>query len=317
MKIRRFCKSFIHFENIYFYCRVAPLKTKPLETMKVYRAILLFLPLTAISAICYNSTSKLNILDAIAKKAVAVKAISTGGNSEKCINVEVKNLSAQPLEVSIPAGTLFNTDNQESQDILVTEPSTMIVQVGKSVTMQAYGFCCQASNGVPQTGESFHVEKCKDPNLVALANHIQSKNYDPLLQQHAIWAVSDKHSIGGIYSSNQQHCQDLRKFTADLTHQEVPFYNVDYGYEANTPFVFAPKTLAGEMSYFVPSSGKATLCIYDPSGSPFVLFYENKHMSDGFYSQRFRYTATGMEPGEYRVRLTVDEKLVSEKIITL
>ena len=275
------------------------------------------LPFSAISAICFTPTAKTNIVDGIAKKSLSVKAISTGGNSEKCVNVQVKNISSQPLEVAIPAGTLFNTDNDDKQDILVTEPSVMMVQAGKSVTMPAFGFCCQANNGVPSVGETFHVEKCKDANLVALANHIQSNNYDPMLQQHAIWAVSDHHSIGGIFSEDKKQCEDLRKFTADLTHQEMPFYTVDYGYEANTPFVFAPKTLAGNMSYFVPSTGKATLCIYDPQGSPFVLFYENKHMSDGFYTQRFRYTATGMAAGDYRVRLTVDDKLVCEKVITL
>jgi hypothetical protein len=260
---------------------------------------------------------KVDLLTAIQKKMVSVKPLSNGQNSEICIDMEVKNLTSSPIELTVQPGTLFNTTDNSMQDIIVTQPTTVYAYYNKPTSMPIYGFCCQAGNAVPSPGSDFNVQACSNKELVQLAKHCASRRYDPELQQAAIWAVSDKHSVGGIYNDDKAQCDSLRTFTANLLHVAVPFYDVDYGYTPNTAFVYSPKTLSGAMQYEIQKAGKASLIIYGPDKEVFEAFYVDKPMTSGFYTQRFRYSATNMAAGDYTVVLLVDNQKVVQQVITL
>jgi hypothetical protein len=259
---------------------------------------------------------KISLTSAVKQKKVSLVATSTGMNSEECVKLELKNISGKPLKIEIPAGTLFDSANQHEQDILVTRQSEAILAANQSTTAKAYGFCCQATNAVPMPGSTFNVSDCTNEKLVKVATYLNNYPFNISSQQSAVWAVSDKHSVGGIFGSGKD-MDSLRTFTARLTGQDVPFYKVDYGYIPNTAFVYAPKTLEGNMDFKLDNPGKGTLVIYDPEGEPFQVFFYEKHMTRGTYSQHFRYTATNMIPGEYRVRMLLNNELVSERKITL
>ncbi|MCC6600964.1 MAG: hypothetical protein IT223_09865 [Crocinitomicaceae bacterium] len=262
-------------------------------------------------------SARVDIFQAMENKWITVKAVSKGGNSEDCASIEVKNISGSPLSIVVPSGTLLNSINEDEQDIIVTQPATLFVQNNGTAGKNLYGFCCQASGGLPVSGNPFKTEMCGDELLRKLAEHLAVNSYSPTQQQNAIWAVSDRHSIGGISDEEDKSAQPLREFTANLLHQPVPFYQVDYGYVPNTVFVYAPKTLKGTMDYRITVSGKASLYIYNPEGEKFETFFENRPMQSGFYKQRFSYTATDMTAGTYRVELVVDGKLICENSITL
>ena len=259
----------------------------------------------------------MDLLTALEKKLITAEAVSNGRNSEECANVRIKNLTGEKIQLRIPPGTLLNSSDNSEQDLLITRPTDIMVDRFQGVTVPAYGFCCQADNGLPSEGHSFGIEKCSNENLQKMANYLAEKPYDPSLQQAAIWSVSNDHSIGGIYGDNENECAELRKFTADLLKQPVPFYDVDYGYELNTEFVYAPKTLEGTMQYQLTREGKASLGIYDPSGNLFHVFYTDQRMDWGYYTQSFKFTATGMDPGDYTVVLVVDGRKVNQQTIRI
>jgi len=262
--------------------------------------------LVLLSAHNLRTPQRTDLLSAIRERLVSVKATSLGGNSEECVRLQVTNLTPRKLELTIPSGTLFNTVRDFNQDILVTRPTDFFVDASKTTTATAYGFCCEASKGISGEGDELRIQACSNNKLVETARKLGSKKYDPDLQQHTIWAVSDNHSIGGIWNDDREVSNDLRTFTAQLLGQPVPTYDVDYGYELNTPFVFAPKTIKGEMEYKVVKPGRASLQIFGPNGNLFQTFYENRHMISGNYKQRYMYTATGMEAGDYTVKLIID-----------
>ena len=137
------------------------------------------------------------------------------------------------------------------------------------------------------------------------------------MQQSAIWSVSDGHSLGAIYSTDQKQTDELRTFTASLTGREVPFYNVDYGYTPNQRFVRTVKVLQGTMNIRVLRSGKASLCMYGPDGHIVQCFYVDRALEAGDYAQRFKYSSTELEAGTYKVRLTVNGQLAAERIIEI
>lgn len=259
---------------------------------------------------------KMDLTDAVKQKKVSLTATATGGNSEECIDLKLKNISGKPLRISIAPGTLFDSSVNSEQDILVTRESEAILAANQTSTAKAYGFCCQLHNALPNKGNTYSAVACTNPRLKDMAEFLGKNKYDVQAQQSAVWAVSDNLSAGGIYGDGKE-LDSLRNYAALLAVQDKPFYQVDYGYSPNTQFVYAPKTLEGNMDFFLEKNGKATLVVYDPNGEPFQVFYTDKRMTTGNYSQHFRYTATNMMPGEYRVRMLLDNALVCERKITL
>lgn len=259
----------------------------------------------------------IDVFTALEKKMISLDAKSEGLNSENCAKLTIRNLTSDKLQLTIPAGTLLNTNTDSEQDILMTKPAQIFVENHATSSTPAYGFCCQASNGVPEKGGTFAVQKCMNPELVKLAEYLSANEFEPLLQQGAIWAVSDKHSVGGIYGDNRVQCKKLREFTAGLLKQPVPFYDVDYGYQLNEEYNYNPKTLQGNLQYRLNSPGKATLAIYRPDGNLYHIFYSDKYLDWGYYTQNFRFTATGMESGEYQVKLTIDGEVISKQSIII
>ncbi|MDZ4823842.1 MAG: hypothetical protein SH856_10325 [Flavobacteriales bacterium] len=270
-----------------------------------------------ICATLESPPQKYDVFTALEKKLISVMPVSAESSSENCATLNVRNLSGSPLTISIPVGAILNTTNESEQDILVTRPIEIFVKNNETGSGSIYGFCCQAGNSVPTSASAFRLEKCKSENLMKLSGHLAENNYDPMLEQAAIWAVSDDHSVGGIYGGAEQETKKLREFTAHVLGQEVPFYDVDYGYELNTQFVYEPKELRGTLHFQLDNGGKGTLKILDPKGEEFYVFYTDKSLQWGFFTQNFRFKAYDMEAGDYVAQMIVDGKVVDEKTIRI
>lgn len=258
-----------------------------------------FVPITPLA-------EKTDLLKAMSEGLIKVKATSLGLNAEECVQLKITNLSSRKLNLIVNPGTVFHPTDESTQDILVTRPTEVVAEASKPATAKAYGFCCAASKGLPKEGGEMRIQACTNNQLIQTAQKLSAKPYSPDLQQHTVWAVSDNHSIGGIWSDSREQSSELREFTAKLLGQPVPTYDVDYGYELNTPFVFAPKSIKGEMSFRVTKPGRASLCVYNPDGQLFQTFFENKYLASGQYSQRFSYTSSNLAPGDYIAKLIVD-----------
>lgn len=273
--------------------------------------------LVSLGAAAPPAAKRVDIHTALRQKLISVNAEGKGMNSENCVDLNIKNLSSAPVEIVVPTGTLFDTVNEGEQNILTTQPTVLALQPGGSATGEAYGFCCQSTNSVPSVGSVFKVKSCTDTSLVKMADYLSAHTYDPGMQQSAIWSVSDGHSLGAIYNNDRKQTEELRTFTASLTGREVPFYNVDYGYTANHEFVRTVKVLQGTMNIRVLRAGKASLCMYGPDGHIVQCFYVDRPLDAGDYAQRFKYASTELAAGIYKVRLTVNGQLASERIIEI
>jgi len=78
-----------------------------------------------------------DLLTAIRQEQVSVKAISTGKNAEEWVTVNIRNLTEQPLRLTIPSGLVFNTVDEQNQEILVTRPSNIVAQASQSASTHA------------------------------------------------------------------------------------------------------------------------------------------------------------------------------------
>lgn len=260
---------------------------------------------------------KIDVFTAMDHGLIAVSAVSLGGNSEECVSLKVRPVGGTPLEVSIPAGTHLDNGEPTRQDILTTRPLTILAKTNSTVTCKAYGFCCAATKGVPKEGDSYTLKKPTNPKWADMANVLATATYPAAMQQAAIWTVSDNLSLGSIYSDNKEQTTALREAASRITGKAVPFYDVNYGYLPNEPFVYTIKELSGEMQVSIQTRGKSTLALYAPDKEVVDVFYVDRPVQQGLHTIRFRYSSGVLQPGTYTVALWIDGKKADERKIEI
>src|SRR5688572_9336838 len=107
--------------------------------------ILLFTLSIYSSLFCYSqSTGFISIQQLVTQKQLQVELEGLGGHTGECVEINVKNLSPVDQQVLLEAGRRLDNTDPHQQDILVVREKQFIVKSGQTVTINAYGFCCQA-----------------------------------------------------------------------------------------------------------------------------------------------------------------------------
>jgi hypothetical protein len=264
-----------------------------------------------------STLKKTDVFTAIEHKLITLTATGTGGNSEECIAMCLKPTGGTPLEVTVPAGAVFDNNDPLRQDIMITRPITILAKVNNTVTCKAYGFCCAATKGVPAEGDVFALRKAEKPAMTEMANVLAAAHYPPAMEQAAVWTVTNNHSLGSIFSANKEQTQILRAEASRITGKPIPFYDVDYGYQLNETFEYTVKEVSGEIQVAVRSRGKSTLALYAPDKEVVDVFYVDRPVQPGMHTIRFKYTSSVLEPGTYTVALWVDGRKADERKIEL
>ncbi|MFT4679841.1 MAG: hypothetical protein ACI84C_000643 [Flavobacteriales bacterium] len=256
-----------------------------------------------------------NLSDAIDSADYQVELTSLGNSSSECVSLVFNNQSNKDVLLHIDPGIRLVSGNSEEQDILLTHPMDVLVKSGSTGESSLTGFCCQSSNATPTEGSMFSVSDNTSNELANVGKYLAENDFEPSMSQAAIWSISDDHSLAGIYATEED--ARLREFCADLRGEEAPWYSIEYGDILDTPFQNEPQVLSGKMHYEVDSNGLGDLKAYKPDGTLLVSFFEGREMTPAHYTQTFKFTAYGMEHGDYTFCVYVDGQVKEKQIITI
>jgi hypothetical protein len=259
--------------------------------------------------------TSVSLTEAFQSPDLSVSLSSLGNSSSECVNLELVNLSNHDVILHVDPGIRLTSANTNEQDILLTKPIDVLVKAGSSEMTNLVGFCCQSSNSTPSEGALFTLADNTNEELNQVAQYVADNDFSPSMSQAAIWSISDHHHLAGIYATSED--ARLREFCADLRGEEAPWYSIEYGDILDTPFQDEPQVLSGEMAYEMTCYGKGDLKAFKPDGTLLVSFYEGRELSPAHYTQSFKFTAHGMEHGDYSFCVFVDGELKEKQIITI
>ncbi len=259
--------------------------------------------------------SSVNLAEAMRSPDLSLSLSSLGNSSSECVKLEMTNHSRRDIILHVDPGIRLASANEHEQDILLTKPIDVLVKSGSSEMTELVGFCCQSSNATPSEGALFTLADNTNEELNQVARYVADNDFSPSMSQAAIWSISDHHSLAGIYATSED--ARLREFCADLRGEEAPWYSIEYGDILDTPFQNEPQVLSGEMEYEMTGYGKGDLKAFKPDGSLLVCFYEGRELTPAHYTQSFKFTAHGMEHGDYAFCVFVDGELKEKQIITI
>lgn len=273
--------------------------------LRITTFLLLIIPI-----LVYGIRKPISIEKAIKMGYISLDAKGKGGHSGWCVQMKITNKHNDSLYVDIEAGRRLNSVNDEEQDILVAKEQIVKIKAKESKTINVFGFCCQASNHSPGKESKFSVGKMADSSLVALAEFCNKNKFSENDIQNSVWCVSDNHSVAGIPANNEP----LREFVADLTKQEIPWYQKEYAPSTGLQ-TFSNKTdkISGNINYTISSESLMQIKLIDSKGNTLQVFSNNKIMPRGNYDYWFELQVTNWPKGKYFIHFYCGTQMINKK----
>ena len=109
------------------------------------------------------------------------------------IDLVLESLAPDPLEVTIPLGTLFEAQASGTQDMVVIEESSVFLEMeGSREPVVLRVACANMSLGIPDEEDQFIISRSTVPDdLLKLLNLPAFQEAGGFVQQFAIWTITD------------------------------------------------------------------------------------------------------------------------------
>lgn len=266
---------------------------------------LLFPPLPSLKA---DSTLDL----AVKMGLISVTAKGNGGHNGPCVTLRLANLSNRALHTTIPPGWLLQNSDTEAQDLMVVDrvPVELAPHAERTVVCQAY--CVESADRAPAEGVPFLSLGMAPMAWVKLAEHLQQNKVEGSNAQAAVWAVANDHDIAAIDPA----ASILRKFVADLTGRELPWYDKAYAPPSLPGQVFSDvaTTIHGSVEFVLNTHGAVSILIHNVHGTLVRTMGKDRHLGPGSYGMEVDLTVQGWPKGTYTIQFYLDDSRILKRL---
>ena len=262
-----------------------------------------------------TTVSPIDLNEAIEKGLIELEALGAGGHSGECLKVKLKNLQKKDLEITIPAGMVFEANDSSLQNLMIVKEETLLVEKGKTRIAKLHSYCVEAWDGSPGEGTPFRLGKMAVGNLLAFAQFLSAeKHYNNEYAQNAVWAVSDEDRLENIGDPA------LAKHVAKLLGKPEPQYNVKYKQPdvsrmlPGTPVRQMQEALSmnGLFYYTLATDKIVNFELYNEEGEMVHALFKNRRQKRGYHKFRFEFEISNLPKGKYYARLMSGRDKIEE-----
>ena len=245
----------------------------------------------------------LSLEQALREGAVAVRVEGTGGHSGEVLRVEVKNRTRTVLEVLIPEGWVFQSVQEQVQDLMVARAERLRLASGATVPVTCRVFCTQGPLRSPEAGEHFRAGALGAPALVQLAQAVAAGSYPDPVVQAGVWTVANGHSIAGMGALDSTATDTLRHMVSRLSGQPPPRYTMHFQEEPGRACSGRPALIERvfTLENAVPIVFHAV--VLDPAGRVMQVLHQGTLIPAGRHSEVFSVPVADKPPGRYAIHV--------------
>ena len=256
---------------------------------------------------------KVSFSDALQQQLITVESTSTGGLPEKPLSLKIFNDSRKDLELTIPAGYIFRSQDSSEQDLITIQDRRLELSKKSNRIVNLPGMCIQAGHATPGKGSAYRPGGPAGGVLAKLIAYVnENRMLDPNTQ-YALWAVTDGEDLANIDN------EELRKFTAGLLGKAAPSYALLHEATSAPPgrraFIPNPVLVRGTFEYRTEKDLLASFALYNEHGEKVVPFFSDQEQRRGGHRFRFSFEIRELPPGIYYARLTDGSRTIGEQKI--
>lgn len=283
----------------------------------IFRSIILSLAVIFFT-LAATAAEKMTLDEAISKQLVQANVTGNGGHTGKALKIELVSNHKKDLDLTLPAGMHFKSDDEGIQDLILTRAHQTILASNGRKTLVLYAMCTQRHNVGPGEGDLYAYNGMAEGNLLKVAEYISQKNYQNDAGQASIWAITDGGGLYEIYDDSEAVVKDMQTFMAELTGQTVPWYSLQQENFVPGPDVNPePSIIHAKYEYTFTENASINLGVYDSEGNEVYLITENQPVRPGTFRMNFKLTVQNMPRGTYYVRVTNGDQLLDERIVEI
>ncbi|MFN0200681.1 MAG: hypothetical protein ACKVTZ_04140, partial [Bacteroidia bacterium] len=227
----------------------------------------------------------------------------------ECLGISLKNISAKPICVKIPAGWTFVSDDSTVQDLIIVKEELITLKGGETKTEKLFTMCTQSYNHGPSRDEKFSLGKFAEENLLKVAQFISSSKKLSTTAQCAVWAVANGNPIEEVYGEDTTEVRGLANLLSDILH--IPVSSFIY---TPRPHYLTNINTSFEWRTDEPLQ-KASLRLYDSTGTVIRTYFQDKDFEEGFHQKKFGLFHTQHPSSRFTLRLEADGKVIAQRIV--
>ncbi|MFN3316577.1 MAG: hypothetical protein ACK40K_07180 [Raineya sp.] len=236
----------------------------------------------------------------------------------------VSNTSKQKIKLLIETGSFFT--NKTQQDILITMPLEVLLQVGEAKKIELFGIATQSNLPPPTEGANYTFQKTPKREWLTYAQFIaQEKLHGTAEAQYGLWVISEKQDIRKLMerSLRENIALKVRDFLVQLlritenlddlpreTHHKILIdsnlvSNYTLPAERNAPECEVKG--GGNFSLQIPK--EVRLVMFNTQGVLVREIYYNPKEKAGTYKLRYGYDCNYYRDKTYVLSLVFDGKI--------
>ena len=254
---------------------------------------------------------RMSLKQALDESKIDVQVRGAGGFSDKCIQILIKNLTAQAVSLEILPGQIFASEDSSRQDLMATAPAYVALGPGQSKGKAVYGMCIQSSNMSPSKGARFTLGDMAEGDLLGLAERIAKGGYQNSTAQSAVWTVANREPVQHIYGEDTAMVRDLATYVSEATGISMEEFVL-------TPRVHHITEINTSLEAVIPQNlYQAKLVLTDENGGVVRRYFEGRSYERGFRQWTVGANHHLGDSAKLWLRLYEGDELIAEKPVAL
>lgn len=254
-------------------------------------------------------TTHVELEELIQKQQVKLNARGLGGYFGEKLLLTIYNTYSKPLLVKISAGTIFKSEDEHIQDLMILEDYQFAIQKGATKIQPVLTACIQASNGSPYKNALYLFDRLDTKGLSKVAQTIAKHDYQSdYTAQSSVWCVSNNHSTAGISNPKQEIFENLAKVVCEAKGED--FNKINFATQKQYIPTF---TFTSFLQTFLEKDQKVNIEVYDSQNKFVKTILENYEAKAGFFYRSCMFSQQIGEDATFKVKLIDSE---SKKVLT-
>ncbi|AFM05577.1 hypothetical protein Fleli_3246 [Bernardetia litoralis DSM 6794] len=247
----------------------------------------------------------------IEKQQVKINARGLGGYFGKKLLLNIYNTYSKPLLVKISAGTIFTSEDEHIQDLMILEDYQFAIQKGATKMQPVLTACIQATNGSPYKNALYNFDRLDTKGLSKVAQTIAKFDYQSdYTAQASVWCVSNNKKTAYLSNPKQEIFENLAKAVCQAKGED--FDKIEFKAQEKYIPTF---TFNGYLQTFLEENQQVNIEVYDAQNKLLKIIIENQEAKAGFFYRSFLFTQQIGEEAIFKVKLVnaINKKVLAEQ----
>lgn len=269
-----------------------------------------FLSFFSISSVSAQMTH-VELAELIEQQHVKINARGLGGYFGESLLLTIANTYSKPLLVKISAGTIFTSEDEGIQDLMILEDYQFAIQKGATKLQPVLTACIQAFNGSPYKNAIYNFDRLDTKGLSKVAQTIAKHDYQKdYIAQFSVWCVSNNKETAYIAHPKKEVFENLARAVCQAKGED--FDKIKFVIQEQYIPTF---TFNGYLQTFLEEKQNVTIEVYDAQNKLITTILENHEAKAGFFYRSFLFSQQIGEDAVFKVKLinSVDKKVLAEK----